>query len=55
MNRPTDKQIELARKIADMLEIELPKELINSAYCKFIKDNMQTVMTKWLKYLKLQV
>ena len=40
MNKPTDKQIELARKIADRLEIELPKESTKSAYWKFINDNI---------------
>lgn len=40
MNKPTDKQIELARKIADRLEIELPKEPTKSAYWKFINDNI---------------
>lgn len=46
MNKPTDKQIELARKIADRLEIELPKESTKSAYWKFINDNISEYKAK---------
>ena len=46
MNKPTDKQVELARKIADRLETELPKESTKSAYWKFINDNISEYKAK---------
>lgn len=41
MNNPTEKQIKYAKRIADRLGLDLPKDYTKQAYWNFIKEHVE--------------
>ena len=41
MNNPSEKQVKYAKRIADRLGLELPKDYTKQAYWHFIKDHVE--------------